>query len=191
MFQNGIQKFHEELDTVDILQTIRQMKTLSKLVLTQHQNSLLNFQSSNLVGDQIKSDEPGESCLKSLKYKEDSLTYEHLPSYLKNSTDSGYKASVDLLVEKAGTEDQKFVKIWKHAFNLDQDTPYEPHSEFADAQLESMNGHKNQTSTHMKTEDSAVDFLPDKEFSSYHLDTSNEDAEQDPGQKRRISKFRR
>ena len=49
---NAEQRLHEELDCVKIIKAIRELKMVTKLILSQHQRQLLAFNSFNVISDQ-------------------------------------------------------------------------------------------------------------------------------------------
>ena len=50
--QNAEERFHEELDCVQIIKSIRELKVLTKIILSQHQRQLLSFHKNNVISDQ-------------------------------------------------------------------------------------------------------------------------------------------
>ena len=49
---NAEKKLHEELDWIEIIKSIRELKVLTKLILSQHQRQLLAFQKNNVITNQ-------------------------------------------------------------------------------------------------------------------------------------------
>ena len=47
--QNAEERFHEELDCVQIIKSIRELKVLTKIILSQHQRQLLSFHKNNVI----------------------------------------------------------------------------------------------------------------------------------------------
>ena len=48
-FEEGEEKLQDELDVVTLLKTIRRVKIMSNIIMTQTQNMFLNFQRKNLI----------------------------------------------------------------------------------------------------------------------------------------------
>jgi len=47
--QNAEERFHDELDCVQIIKSIRELKVLTKIILSQHQRQLLSFHKNNVI----------------------------------------------------------------------------------------------------------------------------------------------
>ena len=63
---NAEQRLHEELDCVKIIKAIRELKMVTKLILSQHQRQLLAFNSRNVISEQPNAqpdDEQLEDCM--------------------------------------------------------------------------------------------------------------------------------
>ena len=61
--QNAEERFHDELDCVQIIKSIRELKVMTKIILSQHQRQMLSFHKNNVISDQNIEEEEEEAQL--------------------------------------------------------------------------------------------------------------------------------
>ena len=140
IYKNGIKRFTYETDLVEVIKSIRMLKTLSKILLSKNQRCLLGLEDSNLLTNQkCKSIETHEiipvqnintafhetifgrrksvlSPLSTPYIIETPLDHDHLPSYLSKEVDPEFRFKIDNLIsnfadEKVTAHNMKILKL--------------------------------------------------------------------------------
>ena len=108
-----MERFQEETDCIEIIKSIRLLKTLSKVLLTSNQIQLLSLDNSHLVSteilDKISDSKSKLNRVESFKSKfnsedndmldEDRNVINHMPSYLNTGNHYKFRDKVDAIVQ--------------------------------------------------------------------------------------------
>ena len=140
VYKNGIKRFTLETDLVELVKSLRMLKILSKIILSQNQKWLLGLEDSNLLTNHFcNSQEEYEinavQSISSTYYESifgqrksiigpnlvadlitSPLDHNHLPSYLSKDIDLEFKMKVDNLIsnfaeEKVTAQNMKILKL--------------------------------------------------------------------------------
>ena len=140
IYRNGIKRFTHETDIVEVVKSIRMLKTLSKIVLSKNQKWLLGLEDSNLLTNNTLKNKESNEINVAQNINNDfhenifgqrksiigpnltaatidiPLSHEHLPSYLSQEPDLDFRMKVDNLIsnfaeEKVTAQNMKILKL--------------------------------------------------------------------------------
>ena len=153
LYKDGLKRFKQETNTIEIIKSIRQLKILIKILLSKNQIKLLELEDSNLLckdfdaeskledkivqnhnGIQVKSSRSSstnqEKPIQEHEESEVEIRHKDLPKYLSQQTDDNFKHKIDKIVSQFGNQenDKQNKKILNLAYGLIEDYFVDEHT---------------------------------------------------------------
>ena len=148
VYKDGLKRFKQETDTIEIVKSIRQMKMLIKILLSKHQIRLLELEDSNLLckdldvgsqlehqivqnqnGIQVRSTTKSSLKTQNMQSQENEepeveVRQEDLPKYLSKQQDDEFMQKINKIVSEFGNQENnpQNKKILSLAYGLNEDS---------------------------------------------------------------------
>ena len=150
VYKDGLKRFKQETDTIEIVKSIRQMKMLIKILLSKHQIRLLELEDSNLLckdldvgsqlehqivqnqnGIQVRSTTKSSLKTQNMQSQENEeseveveVKHEDLPKYLSKQSDDEFMQKINKIVSEFGNQENnpQNKKILSLAYGLNEDS---------------------------------------------------------------------